>query len=370
MSKYYLIAGENSGDIHGANLVGEIAKQDSSAVFRGLGGDHMQENGVHISQHFKDIAFMGFKEVALHLGTISKAIRECKKDLLKFNPDVVVLIDYPGFNLRMAQYAKNLNIKVIYYISPQIWAWKAKRIKKIRKYVDKMISILPFEKDFYSTYNFPVDYVGHPLLDQVRAFVPDTDFRLKYNPQKKKLIAVLPGSRQQEISKLLPLILSVCKKYPDYTFLIAAISSVDPQLYNSVKLIPNAALVMDDSYNILYHSDAGIIKSGTSTIEAALFELPFVVVYRTTGITYRLSKALIKVPFIALVNLVMGKEIVKELIQNNFNLESLSGELEDLISIEEYKVKMKADFRSLKEKLGNTGASKRAAEIIRAYLNN
>ncbi|MBT4337642.1 MAG: lipid-A-disaccharide synthase [Bacteroidetes bacterium] len=368
MSKYYLIAGESSGDIHGANLVKEIVKQDSQAIFRGFGGNQMKTSGVEIIQHFKDIAFMGFKEVALNLRTITKAIKLCKSDILKFAPDTIILIDYPGFNLRIAQFAQENNIQVMYYISPQIWAWKEKRIKKIKKYVNKMICILPFEKEFYAKYKFPVYYVGHPLIDHINSFSIDPDFNTKYNPKNQKLIAVLPGSRQQEIEKILPLIIEVCKKYADYKFLIAGSSNIDKQSYTKLDEIENASLIFDNSYNILKHADAGIIKSGTSTLEAALFKLPFVVIYKTTGITYRISKALIKIKYISLVNLILDKTVTKELIQSNLSINTLSKELDLLMSDVKYRQNMLADFTLLKQELGEMGASKRAAEVITSHM--
>jgi lipid-A-disaccharide synthase len=369
MSSYFLIAGESSGDIHGARLIQALRKKDPQAEFHGFGGDLMQAAGMNLKQHFRDISYMGFKEVLLHLRTISKAIKQCKQEILKLKPDVIILIDYPGFNLRIADFAKKRNFKIAYYISPQIWAWKENRVHKIKRNVDRMISILPFEKDFYARYDFAIDYVGHPLLDHINAFTPDADFIEKHQLLGKQLVAMLPGSRKQEIKKILPVFREVCKKNPDQYFLVAATSSVDKSLYASIEKQSNAVLIYDDSYNILYHAQSGIIKSGTSTLEAALFGLPSMVVYKTTATTYYLSKWMIKVDYISLVNLIMGKQIVKEWIQQDCSPDVIDSELK-LLQTESYRSKMTHDYNVLREKLGNKGASDKAADVVSSLIHD
>ena len=367
MSRYYLVAGESSGDLHGASLIHALKHLSPASHFRGFGGDRMKTAGMDVSFHYRDIAFMGFKEVLLNLRTLAKAIRFCKNDILNYKPDAIILIDYPGFNLRIAEFAKQKGIRTIYYISPQIWAWKEKRIQKIRRNVDKMICILPFEVDFYKKHHFKVDYVGHPLLDHIASFASSTASPVQ--PIVDKTIAMLPGSRTQEIKKILPEMLSLCPKFPEYTFVIAATSSVDPSLYNIVSTYSNAKLHFDDSYSILKAAQAGIIKSGTSTLEATLFDLPFAVCYKTTGFTYRLSKSMIRVRFISLVNLIMDRMLVREFIQHECRSELLAEELEKLLHDQDYIQKMKNGFNELKLKLGNSGASERAAQSIFDFIS-
>jgi lipid-A-disaccharide synthase len=365
--RYYIIAGEASGDLHGSNLVKQLKQLDSAAEFRGLGGDMMDAAGVSLLSHYKDIAYMGFKEVALHLGNILQAMKRCKNDMLNFDPDVLILIDYPGFNLRISRFAKEHGIKVVYYISPQIWAWKAGRIKDIRAYVDKMICILPFEKDYYAGQGYESDYVGHPLLDHIGSFKADENFLKTYSPENKAVIAVLPGSRKQEIDKILPVLASVQKDFPGYQFIVAATPNFSETYYRKLLQGASCELVFDNTYNLLAHAEAGLITSGTATLEAALFKLPLVVCYKTTGLTYRISRRLIKVKFISLVNLILDKAAVKELIQDDLNAENIRKELSLLLTDTDYKNEMLKNLDELEKMLGYSGASARAAGIIQSF---
>ncbi|MHB1278885.1 MAG: lipid-A-disaccharide synthase, partial [Bacteroidia bacterium] len=292
--KYYLIAGEASGDLHASNLMKELKKQDPRAEFRFWGGDLMQAvGGVNVS-HYKERAFMGFVEVLVNLKTVLGHIKHCKADLAANIPDALILVDYPGFNMRIAEYAKSLNIPVFYYISPQIWAWKEGRIKGIKAFVDHMFVILPFEKPFYAKHQYEVDYVGHPLLDAVKDSVPDENFRAKWKLDKGPLLALLPGSRKQEIKKKLPLMLSVMNDFPDYQFVLAAAPGIEPEYYLSFTRSSRVKVVQNDTYQLLMHAEAALVTSGTATLETALFGVPQVVCYKTSPITYAIAKRLVK----------------------------------------------------------------------------
>ena len=364
MKKYYLVAGEASGDLHASSLVKEINKLDKDAVFRGFGGDKMMHEGVDVVQHFKDIAFMGFREVLLNLKTIKRAMSFCKNDIKNYKPDILILIDYPGFNKRIAKYAKKKGFKVIYYISPQFWAQKEKRVKSFVKYVDQIIVILPFEKEFYAKHGIEVEFCGHPLPDVVDLFQKNPTLLSSLNIEGKDIIAVLPGSRKQEIENLVPLIHQIAGKMPEYLFLIAASKHIDTRLYGEIELASNIRLVHDQTYDILSVAKAGIIKSGTSTLEAALFRLPMVVCYKTTLLNYLISRNLIKVKFIALVNLILNKEVVKELIQHDYNEVLLKKELLRLLEDKNYRENMLKEYALLRELLYGKDASRRAAESI------
>lgn len=354
--KYYLIAGEASGDLHGSNLMKELKKQDKAAVFRCWGGDLMQLQGGEIIKHYRDLAFMGFAEVLLNLRTILKNIEFCKKDILAYKPDVLVLIDYPGFNLRIAEFAHKHGIKVFYYISPQIWAWKQSRVFKIRQVVDQMAVILPFEEEFYQKFDYKVHYVGHPLLDAIEGKIT-TDI-------KEKIVAVLPGSRKQEIRKMLPLMLRMQKYFPEYRFVLAGAPSISKEFYMDLIGEDKVEVVYNQTYSLFQKAQAALVTSGTATLEAALFDVPEVVCYKGSSISYEIAKRLVKIKYISLVNLIMDREIVKELIQHDFNEGSLKAELEKILSDEAVKTKMKNDYLALKEKLGGGGASVRTAELV------
>lgn len=364
--KYYIISGEASGDLHGSNLMKALFEKDNNAEIRFWGGDLMQEVGGTMAKHYRDLAFMGFAEVVMNLGTILKNIKFCKKDIVQFKPDVLILIDYPGFNMRIAEFAKKEGIKVHYYISPQIWAWKENRIKKIKRDVDEMYVILPFEKDFYETkHDFPVHFVGHPLIDAIlnRQQKGETVFRETHNLSKKPIIALLPGSRKQEIKKMLSIMLKMASKFSDYQFVIAGAPSQDFEFYKQFITEDNVKFISNKTYDLLSVSYAAIVTSGTATLETALFKVPEIVCYKTSWISYQIGKRLIDLKFISLVNLIMNKEVVKELIQNEFNEKNLEKELHKILD-EDIRYKLFIDYFDLEKKLGGKGASNKTAELI------
>lgn len=362
MSKYYIIAGEASGDLHGANLIKEIKKLDSNAAFRCWGGDLMEEEGVEIVKHYKDLAFMGFLEVIKNIRTILGNMKFCKKDILDYKPDAVIFIDYPGFNLRIAEFVHQNKIPTLYYVSPQVWAWKSSRVKKIQVVVDKMYVILPFEKAFYQKFDYDVDFVGHPLIDAIEQFkekaMSKQAFCEKYGLNEKSIIALLPGSRSQEIEKKLPIMLSVVSKYKDYQFVIAGAPARSKEYYAPFLAKENVHVVVNDTYNLLNNSHAALVTSGTATLETALFKVPQVVCYKSSAFSYRIAKILIgkRIKFISLVNLIAGKEIVKELIQSELIKINLIKELGVIVS-NEGREKMLKEYQLLEDKCGGTGAS-------------
>ncbi len=358
--KYYIISGEASGDLHGSNLIHELKKLDPDAEIRGWGGDRMKEKGADIVRHYKEHNYMGFIEVIIHLRKILANIHFCRKDITEFKPDTLILIDFPGFNLRIAKWARLNNFRVIYYISPQVWAWKSSRVKTIRRYVDKMITILPFEKQFYSTYNVDAEYVGHPLLDAIPEKTKQTD-------NKKNQITLLPGSRKQEIKRMLPIMTSATSFFPEYEFVIAGVSDVETEFYkkHTKREIP---VVYNKLYDLLEQSKATIVTSGTATLETALNNIPLVVCYKSNYISYFIARTLIKVKFISLVNLILDKPVVCELIQRQLTTERLQSELKKLMYSEQTRNAIFADYEKLRELLGNKGASARAASIIHEYL--
>ena len=324
--KYYIIAGEASGDLHAANLMKALKKKDPQADFRFWGGDLMQDVGGTQVKHYKELAFMGFIEVVMNLRTILKNITLCKKDITNYNPDVIIFVDYPGFNLRIAKWAKTEGYKTHYYISPQIWAWKEGRIKDIKRDVDAMYVILPFEKEFYEDkHNFPVHFVGHPLIDAIaqKQLINPSDFKAEFNLDNRPIIALLPGSRKQEISKMLEVMLSVTKDFKDYQFVIAGAPSQDAAFYSKFTKKQNVNLVMNRTYDILSLATAALVTSGTATLETALFKVPEVVCYKGSTISYQIAKRVINLEYISLVNLIMDKPVVKELIQGDFNTKTL-----------------------------------------------
>ena len=374
--KYYIISGEASGDLHGSNLIKELKKRDAAADIRCWGGDKMQAAGATLVKHYKELAFMGFLEVIKNLGTILKNIKICKEDILQYKPTALVLIDYPGFNLRIAKWAKENGIPVIYYISPQVWAWKENRVKLIKNCVDKMLVILPFEKEFYKKWNYEVEYVGHPLVEVVSRFlltVDDTRHSTTNNeqPETRNIIALLPGSRQQEILKKLPIMLEVAKHFPDYLFVVAKAPGLDESFYAEL-LAPykNVSSVVNKTYELLVQSKAALVTSGTATLETALFAVPEVICYKGSAFSYQIAKRLIKIKFIGLVNLIMDKEVVKELIQDELTVENLKYELNLLLTDEKKQHQLKADYAALKNLLSQGGhASYNAAESIYSYVN-
>jgi len=366
--KYYIIAGEASGDLHGSNLIKELLKLDYHAQVRAWGGDLMNMGGAEIVKHYRDLAFMGFTEVVMNLRTILKNISFCKQDILEFKPDVIVLIDYPGFNLRIAEFAKKNNIKVVYYISPQIWAWKESRIKKIKKNVDEMLVILPFEKEFYAKHKMDVHFVGHPLIDAIQNFKKNSKFIECNDLNKKPLIALLPGSRRQEIDKILPIMLEAVEGLEDFQLVIAAAPSIEIEFYNAIINQRNVSIIQNETYNILNSATAALVTSGTATLETAIFGVPQVVCYKGGVVSYWLAKKLIKVKYISLVNLIMDKPTVKEMIQDNCNSKDIRKELNQILFNKEIISELKIEMEKLKVLLGGSGASEKAAKLI--FLKN
>jgi len=364
--KYYLVAGEASGDLHGANLMKAIKGEDDNPVFRYFGGDKMQNEGGELVKHYAEMAFMGFTEVLLNLRTIFKNLKACKADILTWKPDVLVLIDFPGFNLKIAEFAKANGIKVCYYISPKVWAWNQKRVLKIKKNVDHMFCILPFEVDFYSEWGMKVDYVGNPLLDEIAQFKPEDNFRNKHQLSDKKIIALLPGSRKQEIERLLPVMLSVTENYPDYEFAIAAAPTFTESYYQQFTGSKKVKLLFNNTYNLLHNAHAAIVASGTATLETALFKVPQVVVYKGGTISIAIARMLVKIKFISLVNLIVNKKIVTELIQEDCNPLKINEEL-NLIVNGEGRKKMLSDYDRLMDLMGTPGASEKTAKLIVKY---
>lgn len=358
--KYYIVAGEASGDLHGSNLMKEIKSQDSKAEFRFFGGDLMKAVGGELVNHYKDTAFMGFIPVILNLRTILRNIKNCQEDVLKFNPDVLILIDYPGFNLKIAKFAHENGLKVHYYISPKIWAWKERRIKDIKAYVHKMITILPFETEFYKGHGMEVDYVGNPLFDQISNF-KNTESKIE---SEKPILAVLPGSRKMELERMLPTMAKAAKLMEDkYAIFIAATPDFEVDFYKGLIGDLNAKFVVGETYKLLNSASLGIITSGTATLEASIFKVPHVLCYHGPALIVALARKFVKVKFLGLANLILDREITKELIQEDMTPKKIQAELE-VFETEEGGKKMNDDFDELLSKLGTEGASKLAAEVI------
>jgi lipid-A-disaccharide synthase len=414
--KYYIIAGEPSGDLHGSNLIKHLHQLDANADIRCWGGDMMEHEGATLVKHYRHLAFMGFVEVVLNLRTILKNIKFCKADIAAYKPDVVIFIDYPGFNIRMAKWAKEQGYTTIYYISPQVWAWKENRVKTIKAYVDKMLVILPFEKDFYSKWDYKVEYVGHPLVEVIEEYrskalgyrretgdarqeaggqsasaagdasslsmtgsdtvIPTKEgsplaseeaANLKHQTSNaKRIIALLPGSRKQEIQVKLPVMLEVSKAFPDYQFVVAKAPGMDDSFYTPfLKPYTNVSVVGGKTYDLLNTATAALVTSGTATLEAALFGVPEVVCYKGSKISYEIAKRVIKIKYISLVNLIMDKLVVKELIQDEMTTENCITELKDLLENPARQQQLDADYLELKNLLSQGGhASSNAAKII------
>ncbi len=367
--RYYIIAGEASGDLHASNLMKALKERDPQADFRCWGGDLMEQAGGDIVKHYKELAFMGFWEVFTHLNTIFRNMRICQVDMLLYEPDVVILVDYPGFNLRMAKFAKEQGFKVIYYISPQIWAWKKGRIKKIRKYVDEMMVILPFEKDFYAKNGMDVHYVGHPLLDAVSKNLHDSPemlgFRQQHDLDEREIIALLPGSRKQEIKAILPQMLKMVPLFPQYQFVVSVVDWQSRSLYEKIIRKSSVKMVSGSAYPLLANAKAAVVASGTATLEAAMIGTPQVVCYAGSELSYFIARQLITgIHFISLPNLIMDKQVVTELIQHDFNTFHLKKELEKITSDEACIDSMKEDYRKLYALLGDGSASAKAAKVV------
>ena len=364
--KYYIIAGEASGDLHGSNLMKALYQEDTAAEIRFWGGDLMQSVGGTLVKHYRDLAFMGFAEVVMNLKTILNNIKFCKSDIEKFQPDVIIFIDYPGFNMRIAKWAKQKGIKTHYYIAPQIWAWKENRIKAVKRDFDKLFVILPFEKDFFEKkHHFPVDFVGHPLIDAIHNRKPTDEsvFRKENALDERPIIALLPGSRKQEIAKMLSVMLSVVADFPAYQFVIAGAPSQEYAFYEQFLSHQNVKFISNKTYDLLSIAKAALVTSGTATLETALFKVPEVVCYKGSWISYQIAKRIITLKYISLVNLIMDDAVVTELIQDEFNTSNLKKELQKLLD-ENHKKALLAKYDQLETKLGGIGASAKTAKFI------
>ncbi len=367
--KYYIIAGERSGDLHGGNLVKELKKLDPQTSVRGFGGDYMKEEGVDIAVHYEQMAFMGFVTLIANYGTIRRMLKFCKEDIQKFNPDVVILIDYGGFNRRIAKFTKPRGIRTFYYIPPKIWAWYQSRAKEIKANVDKLFVILPFEKDFYKKYNWEVDYVGNPVLDAVKAFHPDPDFRKKNQfSDDKPIIALLPGSRKMELKYIVPLMAEVVKQHGDYQYGVAAVDGLDASFYLPLKQLPNVKFIEGDTYNLLNIAHAAIVTSGTATLETGLFHVPQVCVYKAGWLEYLIASSLVMVPYISLINLIAGKQVIKELIQKNATVSCISDELIKLVQDATYRNEILLEYDKIYRILDTGSASENTARLMIKYL--
>jgi lipid-A-disaccharide synthase len=371
--KYYLIAGEASGDLHGSNLIKGLKKTDKEASFRFFGGNLMQKAGKNLVKHYREMAFMGFVEVLANLRTISRNIKTCKEDLQQYKPDVLILIDYAGFNLRIARFAKSIGITVFFYISPKIWAWKESRIKLIKEHVDRMFVILPFEVDYYVKHNMVVDYEGNPLIDAIAPKIGNKstfqDFTREYELKDQPIIALLAGSRKQEIDRCLPEMLAVIKDFPGYQFVIAGSPSVEKVFYNKYIKNHDVGIVYNKTYDLLLHAHSAIVTSGTATLETALLNVPQVVIYKTSPVTYHVGKHFVNIKYFSLVNLITDKEVVKELLQ--FNLAgNIKDELNKILNDKPYRQKMLDNYKEIAVKIGAPGVSERVALKMHAYLNN
>ena len=364
--KYYIIAGEASGDLHGANLMKALKVEDPQAQFRFWGGDLMQAVSNNLVKHYRDLAFMGFAEVILNLKTIFRNLSFCKEDIKTYQPDAIIFIDYPGFNLRIAQWAKAEGFKTHYYISPQIWAWKENRIKAIKRDIDQMYVILPFEKTFYEDkHQFPVHFVGHPLIDAIqdRPNVDESKFKEAHKLTNQPIIALLPGSRKQEIKKMLSVMLSITENFKDYQFVIAGAPGQTDDFYATYLKNKQVGFVSNKTYDLLSVSYAALVTSGTATLETALFKVPEVVCYKGNWLSYQIGKRLVNLEYISLVNLIMNKKVVTELIQNNFNKKQLTTELHAILNTER-RTQMFLNYFELEQQLGGKGASSKTAQLI------
>lgn len=372
--KYFIIAGEASGDLHGSNLVKALKKEQPDCDIVCWGGNLMEAAGARLLQDYKRTSFMGFWEVLKNLRTILGAIRDCKKDIEREQPDALILIDFPGFNFRIAEWAKPKNIKIFYYISPQLWAWKENRIKKVKRDIDRMFVILPFEKDFYKKHDYEVDFVGHPLLDVTESFEATPNFIKNHGLDNRPIIALLPGSRKQEIENMLSKMLAMVDKFTDYQFVIAAAPSQSLDFYQSIiskkntnnTVKNNVKIIQNQTYDILNMAAAALVTSGTATLETALFEVPQVVCYKGSTISYHIAKQLVKIKYISLVNLIVDKPLVTELIQHEFTVRNLEKELLEILN-KNKREKILKEYKLLKEKLGGEGASGRVAKRIAEF---
>jgi lipid-A-disaccharide synthase len=375
--KYYLIAGEASGDLHGSNLMKALKAEDQQAEFRYFGGDLMQQVGGTLVKHYREMAFMGILNVLLNIKTISRNMEFCKKDMMEFDPDVLILIDYPGFNLRIAEFAKQNNIRVFYYISPKVWAWKEYRVKKIKAFIDEMFTIFPFETEFYNKYNIKVHYVGNPLMDSIaefrtKAFSRDEFFH-NNNLDDRPVVALLAGSRIQEIKNTLPLMVKVAAFFPGFQFVVAGVKSIDDKLYQTILQDSGIPLFYDQTYDLLNNAHTALVASGTAALETALFGVPQTVIYKVEGgllVDVIMRNFVLKTIGVALPNIIMNEIIVVELIQKKMTLKNIKSEMQKLLFDEEYRLKIKTDYRRLNELMGEPGCSERAAMKMVSLLNS
>lgn len=368
--RYFIIAGERSGDLHGGNLVKALKKRQPDAVIRGFGGEFMEEAGVELAVHYSDMAFMGLAEVITNAGKIKRYIRKCKDEILLYKPDVIILIDYGGFNLQIARFGHKMGIKVFYYIAPKYWAWYQNRVNWLKPYVDRLFVILPFEKEFFKKFNWEADYVGNPVLDAIKAHQADAYFRSKHQlPIDLPCIALLPGSRKQELQNIIPLMIKVAERFPNYRFLASAVSNLERSWYQALGDLRNVTLIFEDTYNLLLNCSAAIVTSGTATLETGLLRVPQIVVYRTSWGSYWLAKWLMKVPFISLINLIAGREVVKEMIQSDANVNKVSQELIRILDDNKHRQEILETYDQIIKKLDTGSASENTARLMLKYLN-
>jgi lipid-A-disaccharide synthase len=370
--KLYVIAGEASGDMHGANLLKALFQSEPNLQVRAWGGDRMSEAGATVVKHYRDLAFMGFAEVAKNIRTIFKNFRACEDDIATYQPDALILIDYPGFNMRIAKWAKARGIKIFYYISPQIWAWRTGRVHQIKATVDHMFCILPFEKAFYQQFGYHADFVGHPLLDEMKNRTPPSinAFVAQHQLDGRPIIALLPGSRRQEIEKMLAIMLQTATQFSDYQFVVAGAPSIPTEFYDQVLAQhqfdrKNIVILKNQTYAILANAKAALVTSGTATLETAIIGTPQIVCYKTSRLSFAIAKRVAKVKYISLVNLIMDRKVVEELIQDTFTVPRLTQELTQLLHAPD---QLKTEYATLQQMLGNEGASRRTADLILQYL--
>lgn len=367
--RYYIIAGERSGDLHGSNLIRSLRAQDPKAIVRAFGGDQMKMAGADLAVHYDQLAFMGFITLIANYGTIRRMLRFCKEDILSFKPDVVILIDYGGFNRRIAKFTKPRKIKTYYYIPPKVWAWYQSRAKELKANVDKMFVILPFEKAFYKQYDWDVDYVGNPVLDAIKAFHPDPQFAAKHKlTGDKPIIALLPGSRKMELNRIVPVVAEVARKHPGLQFAVAAVDGVNPALYEPLRTIPGVQFVYGDTYNLLRLARAAIVTSGTATLETGLLRVPQVCIYKAGWLEMKIGKAVVRVKHISLINLIANKEVIRELIQEDASATAISKELDRLVSDRSYREQIIHEYDAILKLLDTGSASENAAKLMVGYL--
>ncbi len=367
--RYYLVAGERSGDLHGGNLLKAIKPLDAAAHFRGFGGDYMKAEGLDLVVHYNQMAFMGLAALITNAKTIYDRIKFCKADIETYKPDVVVLIDYGGFNRRIAKFCKAKGIKVFYYISPKVWAWYTSRAWELKRNVDKMFVILPFEKKFFKQFDFDVDYVGNPVLDSVKSFVANRDFQKENDfAPEKKIVALLPGSRKMELKRMIPVMAEVVRMSPQFQFVVAAIETMPQELYDPLKTNSFVKFVYNATYDLLKNADAAIVTSGTATLETGLFKIPQVVIYKGGRLEIAIIRMLVKVPFISLINLIADKQVIKELIQKEATPKAIDVELKKLLSDVYYRKAMIDEYNAIYKTLDIGSASENAARLMVGYL--